>query len=281
MLARKLEAQLDEQINAYGMKLNTAKTVSFALSQKWMWWKLERLKSKKLHHQRLPHQKKMTAEPRFWFKHKQKKMTAFLYSGLSYHQLATESGKSFARRNHLREIKVKVRQWWNEKDVFKAGPCEKPPEAGEKLFGNFPFPYMNGYLHLGHAFPLSKLEFAANYHRLRDANVILPFAFHCTGIYELPKNEDNSGGATPDKFKGKKVQGQPFADYDRASGEGVQLLKYTIIKMEVLQPFLAKFAVLEGIKVYLAVATLRPKTMYGQTNAWVLPDRKYGAFETT
>ena len=25
-------------------------------------------------------------------------------------------------------------------------------------------------------------------------------------------------------------------------------------------------------------ATLRPETMYGQTNAWVLPEGKYGAF---
>ncbi|WOL10449.1 leucine--tRNA ligase, cytoplasmic-like isoform X1 [Canna indica] len=32
-------------------------------------------------------------------------------------------------------------------------------------------------------------------------------------------------------------------------------------------------------KVYLAAETLRPETMYGQTNAWVLPDGKYGAFE--
>ena len=25
-------------------------------------------------------------------------------------------------------------------------------------------------------------------------------------------------------------------------------------------------------------ATLRPETMYGQTNAWVLPEGKYGAY---
>ncbi|XVF56950.1 hypothetical protein PTKIN_Ptkin06aG0162200 [Pterospermum kingtungense] len=37
--------------------------------------------------------------------------------------------------------------------------------------------------------------------------------------------------------------------------------------------------VLEGKKVFLAAATLRPETMYGQTNCWVLPDGKYGAFE--
>ncbi|KAJ4717550.1 leucine--tRNA ligase, cytoplasmic-like [Melia azedarach] len=72
---------------------------------------------------------------------------------------------------------------------------------------------------------------------------------------------------------------QPCADHDRASGEGVQPQDYTLIKMEVLSPFPAKLAPLEGRKVFLAAATLRPETMYGQTNAWVLPDGKYGAFE--
>ena len=28
--------------------------------------------------------------------------------------------------------------------------------SDEKFFGNFPYPYMNGLLHLGHAFSLSK-----------------------------------------------------------------------------------------------------------------------------
>lgn len=32
-------------------------------------------------------------------------------------------------------------------------------------------------------------------------------------------------------------------------------------------------------KVYLVAATLRPETMYGQTNCFLLPDGIYGAFE--
>lgn len=74
--------------------------------------------------------------------------------------------------------------------------------------------------------------------------------------------------------------GQPCADHDRASGEGVQPQEYTLIKMEVVEPFPDKLKrALEGRKVFLAAATLRPETMYGQTNAWVLPDGDYGAFE--
>ena len=38
--------------------------------------------------------------------------------------------------------------------VLRAG--EGTPD--EKFFGNFPYPYMNGLLHLGHAFSLSKVS---------------------------------------------------------------------------------------------------------------------------
>ncbi|KAJ1389979.1 Valyl/Leucyl/Isoleucyl-tRNA synthetase, editing domain [Sesbania bispinosa] len=75
------------------------------------------------------------------------------------------------------------------------------------------------------------------------------------------------------------LAGQPCADHDRASGGGLQPQEYTIIKMELLPPFTHKFQVLEGRKVFLVAATLRHETMYGQTNTWVLPNGKYGAFE--
>jgi leucyl-tRNA synthetase len=39
-------------------------------------------------------------------------------------------------------------------------------------------------------------------------------------------------------------------------------------------------AVREG-KCFLAAATLRAETMYGQTNFWVLPDGDYGAYQMT
>ena len=31
--------------------------------------------------------------------------------------------------------------------------------------------------------------------------------------------------------------------------------------------------------VFLMAATLRPETMYGQTNCWALPEGDYGAFQ--
>jgi len=36
---------------------------------------------------------------------------------------------------------------------------------------------------------------------------------------------------------------------------------------------------LEGKKVFMIAATLRPETMYGQTNCYVLPEAEYGVYE--
>lgn len=51
-----------------------------------------------------------------------------------------------------------------------------------KYMTTFPFPYMNGYLHLGHAFSMSKCEFQVRYQRQRGKRGLFPFGFHCTGM---------------------------------------------------------------------------------------------------
>jgi leucyl-tRNA synthetase len=51
-----------------------------------------------------------------------------------------------------------------------------------KWFGQFPYPYMNGSLHLGHAFTISKIEFAAGYERMLGKRVLFPHGFHVTGM---------------------------------------------------------------------------------------------------
>jgi len=60
------------------------------------------------------------------------------------------------------------------------------------------------------------------------------------------------------------IDNQPCADHDRATGEGVGPQEYTLILMELLQPYPAKVAkAIEGknVKVFLPAATLRPETM--------------------
>ena len=83
------------------------------------------------------------------------------------------------------------------------------------------------------------------------------------------------------------LDGQVCADHDRSEGEGVGPQEYVLIKLKVLQPDHGQDrhkkmeALLEahGEKgIYLVPATLRPETMYGQTNCFVLPEGEYGAY---
>ncbi|KAI7825735.1 leucine-tRNA ligase [Gamsiella multidivaricata] len=80
--------------------------------------------------------------------------------------------------------------------------------------------------------------------------------------------------------------GQPCMDHDRQSGEGVGPQDYTCIKLKVLEfapetkAALAGNKEIEGKQVFMVAATLRPETMYGQTNCFVGVDLKYGIFKT-
>ncbi|XP_007947303.1 leucine--tRNA ligase, cytoplasmic [Orycteropus afer afer] len=264
---------------------------------------------------------------------------------------------------------------------------------------------MNGRLHLGHTFSLSKCEFAVGYQRLKGKRCLFPFGLHCTGmpikacadklkremeLYgcppEFPDEEEEEEEISvktediiiKDKAKGKKSKatakagsskyqwgimktlglsdeeivkfsdaehwldyfpplaihdlkrmglkvdwrrsfittdvnpyydsfvrwqfltlrernkikfgkrytiyspkdGQPCMDHDRQTGEGVGPQEYTLIKLKVLEPYPTKLSGLKGKNIFLVAATLRPETMFGQTNCWVRPDMKYIGFET-
>lgn len=54
-----------------------------------------------------------------------------------------------------RDVQVK---WENEKAYEIDAPNQPRKSDAEKYFVTFPFPYMNGRLHLGHTFSLSKCE---------------------------------------------------------------------------------------------------------------------------
>ncbi|GAB5036684.1 leucine--trna cytoplasmic, partial [Nannochloropsis oceanica] len=219
--------------------------------------------------------------------------------------------KSFARRDHLRDIEKKVQVKWAEAKAYEtqaAFDAEGNPKP--KFLATFPYPYMNGRLHLGHAYSMTKAEFAVRFHRLLGENALFPFGFHCTGMpiqaaanklkaemeqYGCPpafptneevaeeekgkpqQEEQSAEAALAAKSKGKKSKAV-CADHDRASGEGVGPQEYVLIKLKVLA-FPGILAPLEGRNVFLAPATLRPETMYGQTNCFVLPEGVYGAYE--
>ena len=81
--------------------------------------------------------------------------------------------------------------------------------------------------------------------------------------------------------------GQPCMDHDRSTGEGVGPQEYTLVKIELIESkqFLSKLKIdpkqCNLDKIYLVAATLRPETMFGQTNCWVKPEMDYVLFPVT
>lgn len=304
----------------------------------------------------------------------------------------------------LKKIEKEIQQKWDTEKVFEvdASNLEKQRCKG-KYFVTFPYPYMNGRLHLGHTFSLAKCEFAVGYQRLKGKICLFPFGLHCTGMpikacADKLKREIELYGCPPDfpdeeeeeevdvktedikikdKSKGKKSKavakagsskyqwnimkslglddeelakfseaeywldyfpplaiqdlkrmglkvdwrrsfittdvnpyydsfvrwqfltlrernkikygnrytiyspkdGQPCMDHDRQTGEGVGPQEYTLLKLKVLEPYPSKLSGLKGKNIFLIAATLRPETVFGQTNCWVHPDKKYIGFE--
>ncbi|KAB0363631.1 hypothetical protein FD754_007787 [Muntiacus muntjak] len=313
--------------------------------------------------------------------------------------------KGTAKVDFLKKIEKEVQQKWDAKKVFEVNASNLEKQTSKnKYFVTFPYPYMNGRLHLGHTFSLSKCEFAVGYQRLKGKTCLFPFGLHCTGMpikacADKLKREVELYGCPPDfpdeeeeeeeinvktediiikdKAKGKKSKaaakagsskyqwdimkslglsddeivkfseaehwleyfpplaiqdlkrmglkvdwrrsfittdvnpyydsfvrwqfltlrersrikfgkrytiyspkdGQPCMDHDRQTGEGVGPQEYTLIKLKVLEPYPSKLSGLKGKTIFLVAATLRPETMFGQTNCWVRPDMKYIGFE--
>ncbi|XP_026090061.1 leucine--tRNA ligase, cytoplasmic-like [Carassius auratus] len=315
--------------------------------------------------------------------------------------------KGTAKLDFLRKIEQEVQQKWEQEKIFEidAQTTSEENTKKNKYFVTFPYPYMNGRLHLGHTFCLSKCEFAMGYQRLKGKHCLFPFGLHCTGMpikacADKLKREMELYGNPPqfteedeeeeeqkkiideviikDKTKGKKSKavaksgsakfqwdimkslglrddeivkfaeaehwleyfpplavedlkkmglkadwrrsfittdvnpfydsfvrwqyitlkerkkikfgkrytiyspkdGQPCMDHDRQTGEGVGPQEYTLIKMKMVEPYPAKLSGLQGKRIFLVAATLRPETMFGQTNCWIRPDMKYIIFET-
>eukprot|EP00672_Neobodo_designis_P025255 CAMPEP_0174827934 /NCGR_PEP_ID=MMETSP1114-20130205/1019_1 /TAXON_ID=312471 /ORGANISM="Neobodo designis, Strain CCAP 1951/1" /LENGTH=1081 /DNA_ID=CAMNT_0016061621 /DNA_START=32 /DNA_END=3277 /DNA_ORIENTATION=- len=308
---------------------------------------------------------------------------------------------STEKRDKLEAIEKRAQERWAAEKPYEADPMP----GKEKFFVTFPYPYMNGRLHLGHAFSFSKSEFAVRFWRMKGRVALWPFGLHVTGtpiaacaqklsnemkqygcppqfppeVLEKPKEEKpKEEVGAPTKFKGRRgkvgpakpqwlimesmgipaeeipkfadprhwldyfpplalqdatrlgchidarrsfittdanpfydsfvrwqfahlqkkdllafgkryciyspLDGQPCADHDRASGEGVAPQEYTIVKLRVRDPATIEAlkphsAVFEGKDVVLPGATLRSETVVGQTNVWMSPNVVYKAFE--
>eukprot|EP00834_Sanchytrium_tribonematis_P005162 NODE_295_length_10520_cov_1.134344.p1 type:complete len:964 gc:universal NODE_295_length_10520_cov_1.134344:1495-4386(+) len=91
--------------------------------------------------------------------------------------MSSQMLQNTSKRDHLIQVEKDIQSHWYESKVFESDPQDKP-----KYMATFPYPYMNGRLHLGHVFTISKADFAIAYKMMKGYNCLFPFAFHCTGM---------------------------------------------------------------------------------------------------
>ncbi|CAI4835813.1 ADM_collapsed_G0055810.mRNA.1.CDS.1 [Saccharomyces cerevisiae] len=98
-----------------------------------------------------------------------------------------------ARRDALIAIEKKYQKIWAEEHQFEidAPSIDDEPITmdSEELHRKYPkfmssmaYPYMNGVMHAGHCFTLSKVEFSIGFERMNGKRALFPLGFHCTGM---------------------------------------------------------------------------------------------------
>ena len=92
---------------------------------------------------------------------------------------------------------------WSDEKAFESNPDTKR----EKIFVTFPYPYMNGPLHIGHAFTSTRVDVYARFKRMQGFNVLFPWAWHWTGQPIVAAAERLS--------KGDKSMIKEFVEIDR------------------------------------------------------------------
>ncbi|KAH8811595.1 leucyl-tRNA synthetase-like protein [Xylogone sp. PMI_703] len=106
----------------------------------------------------------------------------------------TKELKGTEKRDSLIAVEKKYQEKWKEERVFQedAPSLAEVPlhsisaaelrEQRPKFFGTMAYPYMNGTLHAGHSFSVSKIEFTAGFARMQGKKTLFPMGFHCTGM---------------------------------------------------------------------------------------------------
>lgn len=89
-------------------------------------------------------------------------------------------------------IEKKYQKIWQESNVFNidaptleedaTDDAEALREKYPKNFATMAYPYMNGALHAGHSFTISKVEFQTGFARMEGKRALFPLGFHCTGM---------------------------------------------------------------------------------------------------
>ena len=126
---------------------------------------------------------------------------------------------------------------WNERRLFEA----EPNFGKKKAFVTFPFPYMNGPLHIGHCFTATRVDIYARFKRMQAYNVLFPWAWHWTGesipgmSYRLSQGDESVRKAfleidgVPPKEVERFVDPEYLASYyTRVSREAVKETGFSI-----------------------------------------------------
>lgn len=92
------------------------------------------------------------------------------------------SDKKSWKSDKIRESEIEMQQYWEKHGLNLSSMKSRNSETNKKFFGTFPYPYMNGYLHLGHGFTMSTVDFTCRYKNMLGYNVLQPFSFHLTGM---------------------------------------------------------------------------------------------------
>jgi leucyl-tRNA synthetase len=82
-----------------------------------------------------------------------------------------------AKSQFLRTIESEIQKEWG-KAYFESNANDND----KKFMATFPFPYVNGRLHLGHVYSMLKADVMVKHHKILGYNTLFPFGFHGTGI---------------------------------------------------------------------------------------------------
>ncbi len=107
-------------------------------------------------------------------------------------------------------IEKKWQKKWEDAKVYESDPDPKR----KKCFVTFPYPYMGGPLHVGHAFSSARLDVYARYMRMKGYNVLFPWAWHWTG--------ETVAGAAERVRIGDKTFVDALRDVDEVSEEDLK-----------------------------------------------------------
>jgi leucyl-tRNA synthetase len=120
---------------------------------------------------------------------------------------------------------------WEQRHAFESDPLV----GKKKVFVTFPFPYMNGPLHVGTAFTAARVEFYARFKRMQGYNVLFPWAWHWTGQSIVGLSYRLKKGDKAARRSFIEVDGVPEEEVDRFVEPEYLASYYTKVSRQVVK----------------------------------------------